>query len=106
MSFGLAYDSPEGRDLAAAITALMGGTAYRTSAEISAVGPKLHAATLGDLGNVTSGDFPGYERTRVMSAIDRRSWPPSESIASRREFGSCFGGGHPKAAGGGGTMLA
>jgi ribonucleoside-diphosphate reductase alpha chain len=37
MASGLAYDSDEGRHLAAAITALMCGQAYRTSAEIAAV---------------------------------------------------------------------
>src|SRR3712207_6118246 len=37
MSQGLAYDSDEGRAWAAAITALMTGHAYRTSAEIAKV---------------------------------------------------------------------
>ena len=86
MSFGLAYDSPDGRDLAAAITALMGGTAYRTSAEISAVGPKLHAAILGDLGNVTSGDFPGYERNRpAFLAAIRKHRQAAENLAPASE---------------------
>lgn len=35
MSWGIAYDSNEGRNLAAAITALMTGAAYRMSAEIA-----------------------------------------------------------------------
>jgi ribonucleoside-diphosphate reductase alpha chain len=40
MAQGLPYDSNEGRDLAAAITSLMTGEAYRTSAEIAeAMGP-------------------------------------------------------------------
>ncbi|MGI9557219.1 MAG: vitamin B12-dependent ribonucleotide reductase, partial [Solirubrobacterales bacterium] len=40
MSFGLPYDSEEGRNLAASLTALMCGHAYRTSAEIAgAMGP-------------------------------------------------------------------
>jgi ribonucleoside-diphosphate reductase alpha chain len=40
MSFGLPYDSDEGRNVAAAITALMCGQAYATSAEIAdAMGP-------------------------------------------------------------------
>ena len=40
MSMGLAYDSDEGRALAGALTALMTGTAYATSAEIAAeLGP-------------------------------------------------------------------
>jgi ribonucleoside-diphosphate reductase alpha chain len=37
MSLGLPYDSDEGRATAAAITALMGGYAYKVSAEIAAV---------------------------------------------------------------------
>ncbi|MEK6850103.1 MAG: vitamin B12-dependent ribonucleotide reductase, partial [Nanoarchaeota archaeon] len=40
MSYGLPYDSDEGRAVAAAITALMSGEAYKTSAELAAlVGP-------------------------------------------------------------------
>ncbi len=35
MSLGLPYDSDEGRDYAAAVTALMSGEAYRTSAELA-----------------------------------------------------------------------
>jgi ribonucleoside-diphosphate reductase alpha chain len=37
MASGLAYDSPEGRALGAAVTSLMTGTAYRRSAEIAGV---------------------------------------------------------------------
>ena len=40
LSLGIPYDSDEGRDLAAAITALMTGVAYRRSAELAAaLGP-------------------------------------------------------------------
>ncbi len=40
MANGLAYDSDEGRAICAAITALMTGRAYRTSAEVAgALGP-------------------------------------------------------------------
>jgi ribonucleoside-diphosphate reductase alpha chain len=35
MSSGISYDSPEGRSLCAAISALMTGTSYATSALIS-----------------------------------------------------------------------
>jgi ribonucleoside-diphosphate reductase alpha chain len=35
MSYGFGYDSDEGRSLAGAITALMTGTAYETSAELA-----------------------------------------------------------------------
>jgi ribonucleoside-diphosphate reductase alpha chain len=48
MARGLPYDSDRARNLAAVITALMTGEAYRTSAEISAV----------------KGAFEGYERNR------------------------------------------
>jgi ribonucleoside-diphosphate reductase alpha chain len=48
MSQGLPYDGDEGRNLAAAITSLMCGEAYRTSAEIAAA----------------MGPFPSYARNR------------------------------------------
>ena len=35
MGMGLPYDSDEGRAFAAAITSLMGGTAYKASAEMA-----------------------------------------------------------------------
>ena len=86
MDFGLAYDSPEGRDLAAALTALMGGTAYRTSAEISAVGPKLHAADPGELGDAAFGAFPGYERNRpAFLAVIRKHRQAAENLAPASE---------------------
>ena len=48
MSMSLPYDSDEGRAVAAAITAIMGGEAYRTSAELArSVGP-----------------FPGFAKNR------------------------------------------
>ncbi len=46
MSFGIPYDSDRGRDYAGAISALMSGQAYLTSARIAA----------------TTGPFPGYEK--------------------------------------------
>lgn len=48
MSTGIAYDSPEGRAICGAITALMTGVSYATSAEMAA---KL-------------GPFPGYAKNR------------------------------------------
>lgn len=43
MSIGKSYDSEEGRNFSAAITSLMSGTVYKTSAEIaSAIGPFKH----------------------------------------------------------------
>jgi len=48
MSYGLAYDSNEGRALAGALTSIMTGEAYRQSAEISSI----------------MGAFDGYEDSR------------------------------------------
>ncbi len=48
MSFGLPYDSDEGRAVAAAITAIMCGEAYKTSAELAAL----------------VGAFPGFKENR------------------------------------------
>ncbi|TVQ36149.1 MAG: adenosylcobalamin-dependent ribonucleoside-diphosphate reductase, partial [Geminicoccaceae bacterium] len=48
MSLGLGYDSDEGRALAGALTAVMTGTSYATSAEMAA----------------ELGAFPGYEENR------------------------------------------
>ncbi len=36
MVLGIPYDSPKGRNLSAALTSLMTGEAYRTSAEMAA----------------------------------------------------------------------
>jgi len=48
MSLGLPYDSDEGRAVASAITAIMCGEAYKTSAELAAL----------------KGPFPGFEENR------------------------------------------
>ncbi|MCA9485972.1 MAG: vitamin B12-dependent ribonucleotide reductase, partial [Nanoarchaeota archaeon] len=48
MSLGLPYDSDEGRAVAAAITAIMGGEAYKVSAELAGI----------------VGPFAGYEKNR------------------------------------------
>jgi ribonucleoside-diphosphate reductase alpha chain len=50
MSYGLSYDSDKGRSLAALITAVMTGTAYRTSTELAR----------------QKGPFPGYREARYM----------------------------------------
>ncbi|MEK6855994.1 MAG: vitamin B12-dependent ribonucleotide reductase [Nanoarchaeota archaeon] len=49
MSLGLPYDSDSGRSVAAAITAVMTGEAYKTSAELAAL----------------VGSFPGYTKNRT-----------------------------------------
>src|SRR5690606_14296514 len=81
-SQGLAYDSDEGRAWAAAITALMTGHAYRTSAEIAKV----------------TGPFDGYEADRdgmlrvlrkhraAVGAIDVAVAPPNVLDAARRSW--------------------
>ncbi|MCZ7617165.1 MAG: vitamin B12-dependent ribonucleotide reductase [Myxococcota bacterium] len=80
MSRGVAYDSNEGRNLAAAVTALMSGQAYQTSAEIAeAMGP-----------------FPRYRENRESfldvigmhkQAADRIAEPgvPADLLAATRE---------------------
>jgi ribonucleoside-diphosphate reductase alpha chain len=57
MARGLAYDSPDGREVAAAVTALMTGRAYRRSAQIAR----------------TKGAFDGYSANRgaMISVIER-----------------------------------
>jgi ribonucleoside-diphosphate reductase alpha chain len=75
MGVGLPYDSDEGREFAAAITSLMGGAAYRASAEIAAAMDDLGSDS--HLGSAPSmphpGAFPGYDRNGVefLSVIER-----------------------------------
>jgi ribonucleoside-diphosphate reductase alpha chain len=84
MSYGLAYDSDEGRALAGAITAIMTGHAYEQSAEIAR----------------TMGAFPGYRDSRcagVAKPVSKDNVEPTlgvvelhreavESIHPSREF--------------------
>ena len=65
MDLGLPYDSSTGRNVAAAITALMGGVAYLTSAELAQNMPYLQAASLVFDNDSSSGSFPGYHRNRA-----------------------------------------
>ena len=53
MAMGIAYDSAEGRALAAAITALLTGASYAASAEMA-----------GDPGLIPRGAFPGFAANR------------------------------------------
>jgi ribonucleoside-diphosphate reductase alpha chain len=69
MNLGLPYDSNEGRSMAGAITALMGGTASMVSAEIAAKMPPVKAASEQIENTSTSGAFPGY-LVNAKSAID------------------------------------
>jgi len=64
MSMGLAYDSVEARQIAAAITSAMTGWAYGTSAELSERLQTLPAAG-GASGLMPTGQFPGFSRNRA-----------------------------------------
>jgi ribonucleoside-diphosphate reductase alpha chain len=82
---GLPYDSEEGRAIAAAVTAIMTGRAYRTSAAIAG----------------TKGTFPGFPSNRkpmmrVMGkhrdaayAIDPGHCPPDLLAAAHEEWDEC-----------------
>ena len=69
MSLGIPYDSDQGRDFAGAITAIMCGQAYLTSARIAeAVGP-----------------FPGYaENEESFLNVIRMHWDAVNRIDSKR----------------------
>ncbi len=86
MAMGLAYDSDEGRALAASITALMCGQAYLTSARIAEV----------------TGPFPQYApneesflevirmHSEAVNAIDSRLAPPEVLEAARNCWRDAF----------------
>jgi ribonucleoside-diphosphate reductase alpha chain len=70
MASGLSYDSDEGRSLCAGITALMTGTAYATSADMSA----------------ELGAFPGYVRNRkAMQRVMRNHARAAGALSGRFE---------------------
>ncbi len=75
MGMGLPYDSDEGRAFAAAITALMGGAAYKASAEMAGamddLGGNPHTGSTPNKQN--PGAFPGFNRNFVefLSVIER-----------------------------------
>jgi ribonucleoside-diphosphate reductase alpha chain len=67
LQMGLPYDSDEGRDVAAALTAVMGGEAYAVSSELASSAPALEPANpaLRDMpGFGVSGAFPGFGPNR------------------------------------------
>lgn len=66
MSYGLPYDSDKGRALAAMISAVMTGTAYRTSAELAS----------------QKGPFPGYRDARYW---DDRNPPAKDNVGCMLE---------------------
>jgi ribonucleoside-diphosphate reductase alpha chain len=59
LELGLPYDSEDGRNYAASVTALMGRMAYKTSAEIAAAMKPLPSAR-GFPFQTTTGAFPGF----------------------------------------------
>ncbi|MFW5835193.1 MAG: vitamin B12-dependent ribonucleotide reductase, partial [Pseudomonadota bacterium] len=92
MSLGLGYDSDEGRALCGALTAIMTGTSYATSAEIAAeIGPfpgyaDNKDATLRVLRNhrrAAHGMAKGYEQLQTLPvALDRANCPLPELAAA------------------------
>ncbi len=99
MSMGIPYDSPEGRDWAGAITAVMCGQAYLTSARIAeAVGPcagyavneesfldviRMHGKAVSgiDSKRVPRGSVQGRRRNAGTTPI---SWASASASATRR----------------------
>lgn len=64
--WGLPYDSSGGRTMAAAITALMGGAAYRQSAAIAKI----------------LGPFPEYEKNKeAMLGVIRKHWDAAKKLS-------------------------
>ncbi len=89
MAMGLAYDSPEGRNIAAAIAALMSGTAYATSAEMAgSLGPfegyRANAAAMQRVirnhRRAANGLRDGYEGLSVQPVPLDASWVPDASL--------------------------
>jgi len=96
MSYGLPYDSEEARAVAGAVTAILGGYAYRTSAELSAlVGPfprfeenkesminviKMHRECVE---NINAGKLP--EKLKYLIDEARKCW--DEALALGIKFG-------------------
>ncbi|MBE3637687.1 vitamin B12-dependent ribonucleotide reductase [Mangrovicoccus algicola] len=88
MSLGHGYDSAEGRALCAAITAIMTGTAYATSAEMAAelgafAGYQRNARhmlrVIGNHARAAEGQAGGYEGLSVAPVpLDRAACPDSE----------------------------
>ena len=105
MAMGHGYDSPGGRGMAAAITSLMTGTAYRRSAELAgvvgpydgyAVNAKPHARVM-DMHLQSSKTIPSQldEKGHILNALDERSRPvlelADEQWAKNLEIGELNG---------------
>ncbi len=95
MSSGLSYDSDAGRSLAAAITALMTGEAYRTSAEMAEEMGAFpgYAKNAGDMLRVVRnhrraahGETHGYEGLNVMPVpMDAANSPQADIVMAARQ---------------------
>ncbi len=87
MSWGIPYDSDKGRAVAAALTALIHGEAYRQSAQIA---------------DEVTGPFPGFEKNRepmlrvikkhwaAVDQIDPRAVPKEIMDAARKAWQECW----------------
>jgi ribonucleoside-diphosphate reductase alpha chain len=92
MACGLAYDSDGGRALAAAITSLMTGVAYRRSAEMAGVvGPyedyarnaSAHARVMRKHAAATDSVRPMHDNDRTALAVATREWAAGNAIGER-----------------------
>ncbi len=92
MASGLAYDSDGGRALAAAITSLMTGTAYRRSAELAGVvGPyegfarnaKAHARVMRKHAAANDTVRSMHETDRAVLAVATEEWAKGNKIGER-----------------------
>ena len=91
MACGLPYDSDAGRDLAAAVTALMSGTAYAQSARIAAaLGPFDGFAANRE--PMLGGAAPKHRDAR-WRASSARHVPPEILAAARRAWDEAIAGG-------------
>jgi len=94
MSRGIPYDSEEGRQVAAAITALMTGQAYATSAEVAAaIGPfPGYRANRESMARViakhraAAGRIDPSEVPERLVAAARRAWDEAEDLGQRHGY--------------------
>jgi ribonucleoside-diphosphate reductase alpha chain len=92
MACGLAYDSDGGRALAAAITSLMTGVAYRRSAELAGVvGPydgyarnaAPHARVMRKHAAATDAVRPLHDNDRAVLALATKEWERGNKLGER-----------------------
>jgi len=93
LTLGIPYDSNEGRDLAAAITALMTAVAYRRSAELAAAqGPfaefdRNREPMLGVIEqHIEALHQLGGEQPRELVAVARREWERALTLGRRHGY--------------------